>query len=103
MPICAFPRWDFLLLAANQLVNHLDKIPLYSQFRPKVIIRTAIGATKPLNPGPQHCQDHSKAFELMLKTVTVVHAYAGSVMATYKHALEAPHSVIVVEDMKEYG
>ena len=25
-PISIFPRWNFLLLAANQLVNHVDKI-----------------------------------------------------------------------------
>src|SRR5262245_51115739 len=26
LPICVYPRWDFLLLAANQLVLHLDRI-----------------------------------------------------------------------------
>ena len=25
-PISMYPRWNFLLLAANQLVNHLDKM-----------------------------------------------------------------------------
>ena len=26
VPICIFPRMDFLICAMNQLVNHLDKI-----------------------------------------------------------------------------
>ena len=26
IPISIYPRWNFLLLATNQLVNHLDKI-----------------------------------------------------------------------------
>ena len=26
VPITIYPRWNFLLLAANQLINHLDKI-----------------------------------------------------------------------------
>ena len=26
IPICIFPRWNFLLLATNQIVNHLDKL-----------------------------------------------------------------------------
>ena len=26
IPITCFPRFDFLILAFNQLVNHLDKI-----------------------------------------------------------------------------
>ena len=25
-----YPRWDFLICAANQLVNHLDKINIYA-------------------------------------------------------------------------
>ena len=27
-PISIYPRWNFLLLAANQIVNHLDKFHL---------------------------------------------------------------------------
>ena len=26
VPISIYPRWNFLLLAANQVINHLDKI-----------------------------------------------------------------------------
>ena len=26
IPVSVFPRWNFLLLATNQIVNHLDKI-----------------------------------------------------------------------------
>ena len=41
-PISIFPRWNFLLLAANQLVNHVDKINEMGakKFRNKIIIRT---------------------------------------------------------------
>ena len=37
LPISIYPRCDFLLLAMNQLVNHLDKLALMSQnqFQPK--------------------------------------------------------------------
>src|SRR5271169_537624 len=44
LPVCIYPRIDFMLLCLNQLVNHLDKMnPM-----PKVIIRTSIGSTKPM-------------------------------------------------------
>ena len=41
VPVTCYPRFDFLLLAMNQLVNHLDKIRVMSnnEFQPKVIIR----------------------------------------------------------------
>ena len=54
----------------NQIVNHLDKIPLLGGFRPKVLIRTAVGANAPLNPGPQHTQDYTAAFISMLHTIS---------------------------------
>lgn len=103
MPVSIFPRWDFLLLAANQLVNHLDKIPLMSGYRPKVIIRTAVGDTTPLNPGPQHTQDHSDAFRRMLKTVKVWPLLnANDAMNLYRRAYDLPYPVIVVEQMRLY-
>lgn len=103
LPICIFPRFDFLILAMDALVNHLDKLELYSDFTPKVIIRTAIGATSPVNPGPQHCQDYTSVMRQMLKTVYVIDIErAEEVMAAYQLALDLPQSVMVVERMSEY-
>lgn len=103
LPISFYPRFDFLILAANQLVNHLDKIPVMSAFRPKVIIRTIVGATTPLNPGPQHTQDHSKAFRMMLKTIEVVElTHAGQILPAYEGARASQCSTILVEHMRLY-
>ena len=60
IPISIYPRWNFLILAANQLVNHLDKM------QPHVIVRVGVGSTKPLDPGPQHRGDFTEAFRLMM-------------------------------------
>ena len=74
VPISCFPRFDFVLLAGNQLVNHLDKIGEMSKgkMKPKVIIRTSVGSKVPLNGGIQHTQDYTEAFRSMLTTVNVV-------------------------------
>ncbi len=74
IPVSCFVRWNFLLLAANQLVNHLDKINQMScgGYRPKVIIRTCVGSTKPLDSRCQHTSDFTDAFELMLTNVEVM-------------------------------
>ena len=65
IPITCYPRFDFLLLAMNQLVNHLDKVRVMSnnEFKPKVIIRTSVGSKKPLNGGVQYTQDYTKIFK----------------------------------------
>ena len=74
VPISIFPRWNFLLLAANQLVNHLDKYSIYTHgdYQPKVIIRTGIGSVRPLNPQIQHTGDFTEAFRKMLSTIEII-------------------------------
>ena len=74
IPITCFPRFDFLILAMNQLVNHLDKFRTLSNnsFKPRVIIRTSIGSKKPLDGGVQHTQDYTKMFKNILTEINVV-------------------------------
>jgi pyruvate/2-oxoglutarate/acetoin dehydrogenase E1 component len=72
IPVSIFPRWNFFLLATNQLVNHLDKIPDMSDYKPRAIIRTGIGSESPMHPGHQHIGDYTKAYQAMLKNVEVI-------------------------------
>lgn len=97
LPVSVYPRWDFLILAANQLVNHLDKLP-YTSFRGRVIVRVGVGAKYPLDSGRQHTNDYSAAFRLMLKTVEVIELNSKfDVMKGYEHAQRSHRSCIVVE------
>src|SRR5215472_7421621 len=103
VPVCIFPRWNFLLLAANQLINHLDRLPLYSSYRPKVIIRTAIPSNKPFDPGPQHDDDFTDAFKLMMRTVEVVRlSQAYKIIPAYQRALASPRSTLLAEYTEHY-
>jgi len=90
IPVSVFPRWNFLLLATNQIVNHLDKLGELSRLdpAPKVIIRTGIGSQHPLNPGPQHTGDFTDAFRLMCPNLNIVRLdNATSILPEYKLAL----------------
>ena len=53
IPVCIIPRWNFALRAADQIINHLDRLPLYSDgaYRPKVIIRVATPSSSRLTRG----------------------------------------------------
>jgi pyruvate dehydrogenase E1 component beta subunit len=98
IPVCIYPRMDFMLLCMNQLVNHLDKLPLFG-WHPKVIIRTVVGKKTPLDAGPQHTQNHVSAFEMMLDDVDVYEVrYPGEVGDVYKKALNADGSTLIVEN-----
>jgi pyruvate/2-oxoglutarate/acetoin dehydrogenase E1 component len=100
LPVCIYPRMNFMWRAVDQLVSHLDKMELMSrgQFVPKIIIRTRVGATKPLNAGPQHVGNFSDAFRLMLTNVDVCEIFdAKDISRTYRMVLESKRSTIVVE------
>lgn len=98
LPICIYPRIDFLLLAANQLVNHLDKLPLFG-WKCKVIIRTTVGQKWPLDAGPQHTQNHTKAFSMMLENVRVYEVRTPlEVENAYCKAIKRPESCLIVEN-----
>jgi len=69
IPINIYPRFDFLIIAANQITNHLVNIRSVSddKYQPRVITRVSVGAVEPMHPGPQHCQDHSDAMKLLCR------------------------------------
>lgn len=73
VPVSIFPRFNFLLLAANQLVNHLDKIPHISRggMQPRVIIKVMVGSVRPLDPGIQHKGNFIEAFRKLVDTIVV--------------------------------
>ena len=102
IPVSIFPRWNFLLLAVNQIVNHLDKIELMSNggYRPKVIIRTGIGSERPLHPQHQHVGDYTEAFRLMCPNIEVIRLEdPEEIFPAYQRALlrEDGKSTLIVE------
>lgn len=100
LPVSIYPRMDFLIIAANQLVNHLDKWEEMShgEWNSKVIIRTMVGSKEPLNPGPQHCQNHTKALRLLCPNMDIYKLdSANRVIESYEKALASPHSSILIE------
>jgi pyruvate dehydrogenase E1 component beta subunit len=102
IPVSLYPRWNFLCLATNQIVNHLDKLPAMSdgQYSPRVIIRTSIGAQRPLHPQHQHVDDFTEAYRLMCPNVNIVRLdEPEEIYPAYEKALtrEDSKSTILVE------
>ena len=98
-----YPRINFFLEALPQLLQHLDKIPLFSDYRPRVIIRTSVATKIPLDPGVQHIGDYSAAIEAMLSTVKVVRLERHEqIVPEYKAAMERDGSTLLVEWVERY-
>jgi pyruvate/2-oxoglutarate/acetoin dehydrogenase E1 component len=102
VPVSFYPRWNFLLLAVNQIVSHLDKLSAVSNggYQPKVIIRTGIGSERPMHPQHQHIGDFTDVFRLMCPNIEVIRLEEPQdIFPAYKKALERQDgkSTILVE------
>lgn len=102
VPISIFPRWNFLMCAMSQLINHLDKLDVMSnsRYKAKCIIRTGIGSQRPLHPQHQHIGDYTEALRLMCSTIEVIRLDEPSdVFSAYEKALlrEDGRSTLIVE------
>ncbi len=100
VPISCFPRFDFLMRCMDSLVNHLDKMQVMTEntFKPKVIIRTSIGSTNPLNGGVQHTQDYTKVFKDILTEVDVILLNEPEeIFPTFRNAYENDGSSLIIE------
>jgi pyruvate/2-oxoglutarate/acetoin dehydrogenase E1 component len=100
VPICCFPRFDFILRCMDSLVNHLDKMQHMTEgtFKPKVIMRTSIGAKNPLDGGIQHTQDYSDPIMRMLHEVNVVSLHEPEqIFPEFENAYKIDCSTLLIE------
>ncbi len=91
IPVSTYPRWNFLLMGTDQIVNHLDKFVEMSSgaCSPKVIIRVAVGSERPVDPQCQHKGNFSEAFSKMLKNTEIIELIEPEdILPAYKKALE---------------
>lgn len=108
VPVSIFPRWNFLLYAMNQLINHLDKVQVMSNggYKAKAIIRTGIGSQRPLHPQYQHVGDFTEAIRAMCTTIEVIRLEEPSeIFPAYERALlrDDGRNTLLVEYGDFYG
>ena len=102
--ITFYPRWDFLICAANQLINHLDKFKHMTGYDSHVIIRVGKGSDNPLDPGVQHKADYSEQFKQLLSYVDIVKlTNKENIFSTYQNAYKNKKPIIIVEYPEKYN
>ena len=102
IPVSTFPRWNFLLMGVDQIVNHLDKFKSMSngKLNPKVIIRVAVGSEHPVDPQCQHKGNFSEAFRQMTSNIEIIELIEPEdIIPAYKKALNREDGIntILVE------
>lgn len=91
VPILPFERFDFITLAMDQIVNHLQKLAILSEglHKPAVIIRACVGnKNTPLFTGPTHSQNFSMAFRHLVSFPVIELKWSSGVVPEYQKAYE---------------
>ena len=100
IPVSMYPRMNFIILAMNQIVNHLDKWEAMSmgQSRPKVIMKAVVGSQFPLDPGHQHKANYTQCFKSSCTNIDVKELlYPEQIMPAYEEALQSSKSTLIIE------
>ena len=104
-PITCFPRFDFLLCAMNQLVNHTDKVEALTkgQFPCGMIIRVLVGAKEPLDGGVQHTQNYSEDIKNFFTSIKVYNLdNEKNIFDVYKQAYKNKKINLIIEHSEKY-
>lgn len=105
IPIVVFQRIDFMMCAADAIINHLALLPRISNGLVKlpVILRTVIGAqdTQKFNVGLQHSKDLTNVFKDYINTCTLSPALGG-IYTTYRNYIESDSPAIIIERKDDY-
>ena len=102
IPVSTYPRWNFILMGTDQIVNHLDKFTTMSNGKctPKVIIRVAVGSEYPVDPQCQHKGNFTEAFKSMTNNIDIIELIEPKdIVPAYQKALNRTDgiSTILVE------
>jgi len=103
-PVVCFERHDFVLLALDALVNHIDKLGWISgdQFKLPIVIRMITGASGPLKAGPMHTQKHVASIRMMMKyTPVIAPAYAGEFEQAWDMVGKTKSGAVVIVEHKD--
>lgn len=101
--ISFYPRWDFIISATNQLVNHLDKYEHMTGKKANVIIRLGKGSDVPLDPGVQHKGNYLDEFKSLCKNITFHDLQSSeTIYETYQTAYNQGGVHVIVEYPQKY-
>jgi hypothetical protein len=101
-PVVYFERHDFMLVAADAIGNHVDKIERIShgEFKVPVILKTVVDDGGLFYSGPTHSQDFTSTFKEMVDFPILEPMTPGEVLSAYKYASETTKPVMIVEHKK---
>lgn len=101
-PVIVFQRMDFMLIAADSIINHIALFKKYAGRNLPIIIRAIIGSqSKKFDVGEQHQHDFQHVFDKYIQTVAVG-PLQHDARAVYKFAYTTKSPFMVIEEYDKY-
>ncbi len=104
LPVLYFERHDFMMVAMDAIVNHIDKIERIShgEFKVPVIIRAVTADGGPFYSGITHSQDFTEVFKSAV-TFPVYDPKSGKeILEAFRNARDSKRPAIIVERKSRY-
>lgn len=104
IPVLYYERHDFMLVAMDAIVNHIDKIERIShgQYKVPVIIRAVVADAGPFYSGPTHSQDFTAAFRALVSFPVIDPENAADVLMAFRGAVCSGQPAMIIERKSRY-
>jgi pyruvate dehydrogenase E1 component alpha subunit len=103
-PVVYYERHDFMLVAADAIINHANHIERisYGEYQCPVIFRTVVADSGPFYSGPTHSQNFTNGFKSMVSFPIYVPDTGSEVLKAYKKALYSRRPSMIVERKSKF-
>jgi len=104
LPVLYFERHDFMMVAMDAIVNHIDKIERIShgEFKVPVIIRAVTADGGPFYSGITHSQDFTEVFKAAV-TFPIYDPKSGKeILEAFRNARDSKRPAMIVERKSRY-
>jgi pyruvate dehydrogenase E1 component alpha subunit len=104
LPVLYFERHDFMLVAMDAIVNHIDKIERIShgEYKVPIIIRAVTADAGPFYSGITHSQDFTKMLREAVSFPVYDPVTGVDALKAFKGAVESQKPAIIVERKSRY-
>ena len=104
LPVLYYERHDFMMVAADAIVNHIDKIERIShgEFKCPVIIRAVTADAGPFYSGITHSQDFTEVFRRAVSFPVLDPVNGAGVITCFKAARRSGKPAMIIERKSRY-
>ena len=104
LPVVYFERHDFILVAMDAIVNHVDKIERisHSEFKVPVIIRAVTADAGPFYSGITHSQDFTEMLRAAVSFPISDPQNGNEILQAFREAAASGRPAIIVERKSRY-